>query len=263
MHHSMKFTFRWTLRAVLLLIALLIGPLLMAACSGLATSQNWYDADRSSAGIAPQPEDAPEAIVQVYHARAFGWRGYFAVHTWIATKPAGAGTYEVHEVTGWSRQKVRSRPGDPDRAWYGNEPHLIADIRGDKAAELIPKIEAAITDYPYQREYEAWPGPNSNTFTAWVIRAVPDFDVALPNIAIGKDYLDPPFVAETPSDSGFQVSAFGYAGVLASAYEGLEINLLGLSFGIDPLALGIKLPGIGQLSLLDPWEPASTPVTGP
>ncbi|TBW48978.1 DUF3750 domain-containing protein [Marinobacter halodurans] len=257
MHPTVKITSRWSLRLILMLATLLSGPLFMAACSGLNASQDWHTADRSSSGLAPTPQQAPEAIVQVYAARAFSWRGYFAVHTWIATKAANADTYEVHEVMGWRRDKVRTGPGLPDRAWYGNEPTLLADIRGPAADRLIPAIKDAVARYPYRYEYDAWPGPNSNTFTAWVIRAVPGLDVALPNIAVGKDYLEAPFVAETPSDSGFQVSAFGYAGVLASLREGLEINLLGLSFGLDPLALGIKLPGIGQIGLLDPWQPDS------
>lgn len=254
------FTLRWLIRFVLLVVVLLAGPLLVAACSGFDTQDTWYNADRSSAGIAPLPADEPEAIVQVYHARAFGWRGYFAVHTWIATKEEGASTYWVHEVTGWGSQKVRSRPAEPDTAWYGSEPVQIADIRGKQAARLIPQIQQAIADYPFQRIYEAWPGPNSNTFTAWIIRQVPELDVALPNTAIGKDYLEAPYVAATPSDSGYQLSLLGYAGVLASVREGLEVNVLGLSFGIDPMSLGIKVPGVGQLGLLDPWQPQSAPI---
>ena len=38
-------------------------------------------------------------------------------------------------------------------------------------------------------------------------------------------------------------------GVLAARQEGLELNLLGLSFGIDFLRPAIKLPGIGRLGV--------------
>lgn len=249
----MKAILKWPLRTCLLLLALLTGPAFMAACGNLQVGQSWHQADRSSAGIAPRPEQAPEAIVQVYGARAFGWRGYFAVHTWIAVKEEKARQYTVHEVTGWGSRKVRSRSGDPDRAWYGNAPELLADIRGERAAAMIPQISAAIGDYPYPDRYDAWPGPNSNTFVAWVIRQVPDLDVALPNTAIGKDYLGNGLVSRTPSDSGYQFSLGGYFGVLASVREGLELNLLGLSLGVDPLALAVKLPGVGHLGLRDPW----------
>lgn len=245
--------FWWLAKAGLLLLLLLAGPLFMAACSNIQSNQNWFDADRSSAGIAPRAEEFPEAIVQVYGARAFGWRGYFAVHTWIATKEAGANSYVVHDVTGWGSHTVRSRPGDPDRAWYGNAPQLIADFRGSRAAELIPEIQDAVAKYPYPNRYEAWPGPNSNTFVAWVIRQVPDLDVALPNTAIGKDYLGDGYISRTPGGLGYQVSANGYVGLLASVREGLELNIMGLSLGVDPLALAIKLPGVGHLGFRDPW----------
>lgn len=33
------------------------------------------------------PAMHPEAVVQVYAGRPFGWRGAFAVHTWLAAKP--------------------------------------------------------------------------------------------------------------------------------------------------------------------------------
>lgn len=47
---------------------------------------NWRTANRSSAGIAPSPLKEKEAVVQVYAARTYNWRGYFAVHPWIAVK---------------------------------------------------------------------------------------------------------------------------------------------------------------------------------
>lgn len=253
----MSSSLKWLVRALVLLAVLLSGPAFIAACSSHA-SQSWRDTDRSSAGIAPLPESTREAVVLVYGARAYGWRGYFAVHTWLATKAEGASHYVVHDVTGWGYQTVRSRPGEPDTAWYGNPPQLLADIRGDRAAAAIPNILAAVDAYPYPNEYTAWPGPNSNTFTAWVVRHVPELDVALPNTAIGKDYLGDGILARTPSASGYQFSLNGYFGLLASVREGLELNVLGLTIGVDPMALAVKLPGIGHVGLRDPWMDTST-----
>ena len=231
------------------LFLLLTGPLLLATSSSLQSAESWQTASRDSAGIAPLPGDAQEAIIQVYGARAWSWRGYFAVHTWISTKEQGADHYRVHEVTGWRRYVVNSRPGDPDRRWYGAEPVLYADIRGPDAERLIPEIYQAVESYPYPTEYEAWPGPNSNTFVAWVIRETEGLNVALPNHAIGKDYLGDKVAAPVPGGSGYQISLGGYFGVLAGVREGLEVNVLGLSLGVNPLGLGIKLPGIGELAL--------------
>ncbi|AOY86948.1 hypothetical protein BKP64_01445 [Marinobacter salinus] len=245
----MKQTFKyaaWSLGGLLLLLA---GPLLLATSGSLQGAESWQTASRDSAGIAPRPEQFDEAVVQVYGARAWRWRGYFSVHTWIATKEKGANTYRVHEVTGWRHYVVNSHPGEPDRRWYGAEPELYADIRGEEAQDLIPAIYEAVQAYPYPTEYEAWPGPNSNTFIAWVIREVPGLNVALPSNAIGKDYLGSDVFAEAPGGAGYQFSLGGYFGLLAGVREGLELNVLGLSFGVNPLGLGIKLPGIGELAL--------------
>lgn len=248
---------RWLSRTTVFLLVLLAGPALIAACS-TQSGQSWRDADRSSAGIAPLPGQTEEAIVQVYGARAYNWRGNFAVHTWIATKARGASTYVVHDVTGWGYKAVRSRPGEPDTAWYGNPPMLLADLRGEKADAAIINIRTAIDAYPFANEYKAWPGPNSNTFVAWVIRQVPELNVALPNTAIGKDYLADGVFAKAPSGSGYQFSLNGYFGLMASIREGVELNILGLNMGIDPLALAVKLPGIGHIGLRDPWMDRST-----
>ena len=123
---------------------------------------------------------------------ALNWRGIFGVHTWIATKPPDATQYTIHHVIGWRAYRnlpvVVSAPGIPDGRWFGNEPELLLDIRGDVAAAAIPKIVQATATYPYADEYQLWPGPNSNTFMAYVGRQVPELKMDLPATAIGKDY---------------------------------------------------------------------------
>ena len=76
---------------------------------------------------------------------------------------------------------------------------------------------------------------------------MPELEVHLPPTAIGKDYLGDQLVATAPSGRGFQLSVYGLLGILASRIEGIEVNLLGLSFGIDPFAPALKLPFIGRL----------------
>lgn len=230
-------------------ILMLGGPLVMLAGSSIDLDSHWSTADRSAAGLAPSPGEARDAIVQVYAARAFNWRGAFGVHTWIATKAENAAYYRVYEVTRWRGAVHASRQRAPDRAWYGNPPQLLASYRGDAAARLITPIDAAATDYPRAGQYRIWPGPNSNTFTAWVIRQVPGLRVHLPPTAIGKDYLLEGWVAKVPSESGYQVSLGGLAGLLLARDEGIEINILGLVFGIDYAMPALKFPGIGRLGL--------------
>jgi hypothetical protein len=214
-------------------------------------ASDWQTASREPVGLAPAAAAHPGAIVQVYSARAWGWRGYFGVHTWIAVKPAGAAAYTTYEVIGWrlrysdSALAIRSRV--PDERWFGSAPELLADKRGPGADALIARIDRAAREYPFPGEYSMWPGPNSNTFTAWVARAVPELEVDLPPTAIGKDYLGDRLVASAPSGSGVQVSLYGLLGVTASSVEGLELNLLGLTFGADLFPPALKLPFIGRI----------------
>lgn len=243
---------RWLGWLALTLGLLLIGPLIMLAGPQIELDSHWASADRSPAGLAPAPAATPEAVVQIYAARAFNWRGAFGVHTWIATKAAGAPHYRIYQVTRWSRPTVSKRRGSPDRAWFGNPPWLLADYRGDVAARMILHIEEAVAAYPLAERYRAWPGPNSNTFVAWVVRQVPGLRVQLPPLAVGKDYLVDGPLAEAPSDSGYQLALGGLIGVLVALEEGLEINLLGLTLGVDFAEPALALPGIGRVGLPQP-----------
>lgn len=224
----------------------LSGPLLMLTSDNIRLGVPWYAADRSSAELAPAPSTTPQAVVQIYAARAFSWRGLFAVHTWVTTKPAGTNAYTVHQVTGWNRPALTSREDIPDRRWVGATPRLLLDLRGPVAARAITHIEKALPEYPFPT-YRIWPGPNSNTFTAWLVRQVPELHVELPPTAIGKDYLAGVPIAMAPSGSGYQLSLYGALGVLAAWDEGIEINLFGLVWGIDPAAGAITWPGFGRI----------------
>ena len=244
-------------KLLLCVMILAIGPILALAGGTVRLGQDWRTADRSSAGIAPAPAEVAEAVVSVWAARAFNWRGLLAVHTWIATKAENAPHYMVHQVIGWRGRGggnvVVSSPDHPDRSWYGQPPRLVKELRGPAAARAIPKILDAVDSYPYTHHYRLWPGPNSNTFTAFVARRVPELGVDLPAIAIGKDYLeDGRVVAPAPGGRGFQISLFGLAGVLVGIEEGIEINALGLVFGLDPLGPAIKLPGVGRIGFGGP-----------
>ncbi len=231
---------------------LLCGPLLMLASSQVVLDRHWSSADRSSAGLAPAADEVHDAVVQVYAARAYHWRGAFGVHTWIATKAEGGGQYRTYQVMSWRRPTVVVSTGVPDRRWYGNAPKLLADYRGSRAQAMLAAIDSAVAHYPASDRYRAWPGPNSNSFVAWVARQVPSLDVVLPNTAIGKDYLFDDVIAPTTSRSGYQFSIGGILGVTAGLAEGVELNLLGLSFGVDVLYPAFKIPGIGRLGVARP-----------
>jgi hypothetical protein len=127
-------------------------------------------------------------------------------------------------------------------------------VSGAEAERLIPKIQAAVRDYAYARngDYRVWPGPNSNSFTAAVLRAVPELRVSLPANAVGRDYRDGFYFGRTDSGTGFEVNFAGVAGLKVGWVEGIEVDLLGLVAGLDLRHPAVKLPGYGRIGIEPP-----------
>jgi hypothetical protein len=214
--------------------------------------RSWRDADWSSTGSLPQARAEPQARVLVLSSRAGGWKGVVAVHSWIVLKRAGASGWTRYDVAGWGNPlKVNNWP--PDGRWFGSVPSVVADVRGAAAEALIPKIEAAVRNYQYAQagEYRVWPGPNSNTFVATVLRAVPELGVELPPNAIGRDFRPLPYAGASGSRTGIEANLWGLLGVKLGWVEGIEVNVLGLVAGLDLRHPAVKLPGFGRIGLFD------------
>lgn len=164
-----------------------------AFAAGALAHGNWAQSSRASANIAPSPEEERGAVVQAYAAPVWGWRGLFADHTWVSVKPQNADSYTVYEVVGWRLRRglpaLRIAKDIPDRLWFGERPRLLADVRGEKARTAAAEIAKAAAEYPWPDEYRAFPGPNSNTFTAWIARRVPQLGLKLPWRAVGKGFV--------------------------------------------------------------------------
>lgn len=230
----------------------LISLFLLSACG----SKDWRTATRESAGLAPKAEAHPGAVVQLYAARAIRWRGWFAVHCWVAYKEAGAKSYTSLHVTRWGlragKSTIMEKQDVPDRYWFGARPELIADLRGADAEAAIPKIRQAVLNYPHRTLYRAWPGPNSNTFVSYIMRQVPEFGIELPPNAVGKDWMDRGrYYGVTESGKGRKVSLYGILGASVGPAEGIEFNLLGLNFGFDLLRPALKIPLVGRVGMAD------------
>ncbi len=93
--------FRFTAFCLFFLILLFVAPQIWSYLTYQPPAANWWNASHAETGLAPDPDDTTEAVVQVYAAPAFGWRGAFAEHTWLALKDAEAGHYDRYEVIGW------------------------------------------------------------------------------------------------------------------------------------------------------------------
>lgn len=179
------------MKSLKLLTCIILMGLLSANCS---FNKDWQTASRESSGSAPDPLTTKEAVVLVYGADAWGWRGWFAIHTWVATKRTGEEFYTVYDVIGWrgrhNQPVMRIARDVPDRFWYGEKPRILKQYIGEGGDSLIDAIEQAARDYPWKRTYAAFPGPNSNTFVAWIGKQVPELDLRLPFSAIGSGYVN-------------------------------------------------------------------------
>jgi hypothetical protein len=210
---------------------------------------NWRNADWSSAGLLPAAREDRRAAIYVMAARTGGLKGLVAIHSWIVTKAAGGARYFRYDKFSWGNP-IRINALPADARWHSHEPEILLALHGDKATRLIPKIEKAVKAYPYSKpgDYRLWPGPNSNTFIAHVLKSVPELGLILPPEAVGRDYRRfDDFVTLSPDKRNLELSLGGYAGLAVGPLYGLEVRIGGLVFGVDIARPGIKLPGVGRV----------------
>ncbi len=255
-----------TLTRLLLLIFVvtILVPLAIGCARFFPSEGSWRSLPRHSSGLAPDPRIESRAVVQIFAARTVGWRGIVATHPWIILKRAGEPAYRRYDVVGWGNgRKLRQDYAVADGLWFGAAPKVLVDLRGAEAEQAIDPILAAIDSYPYKDEYRTWPGPNSNTFLAHIGREVPELKLDLPTTAIGKDYRpwDRP-IGYAPSGRGVQLSLFGLAGLIIAPEEGIEINVLSLSLGIDVLRPALRLPFLGRVGMDDVRHQVDEPAQG-
>ena len=230
----------------------LVLPLLVN--SGIETLETNLRQDVGSGGPATHPENDNQSVLQVYAARTWGPKGLFAVHSWIAMKRQGDEDFEVIQVIGWRQDALgnvlfRER-NVPINSWWGNEATCILDLRGEDVESIIDKVDAAIVAYPWKRDYRLFPGPNSNTFVAWIGLQVPEMGLDLPSTAIGKDWRPlENSLGSSASGTGIQASLFGLLGTSIGFEEGLEINILGLNFELDLFDLALEIPLFGRYEI--------------
>jgi hypothetical protein len=239
-------------RLLVAILALFLVPIGARAVRFAASDapRSWHQADWSSTGMLPPAAEYEPARVIVFTGQAGSWKGVFAVHSWIVLKHEGDAQWTRYDVVGWG-SPVRLNHRAPDGLWYGNAPVAVADVSGAPAGKLIPKIEAAVKSYAYGRrgDYRVWPGPNSNSFVAAVLRAVPELGVALPANAVGRDYREGFYAGLTDSGTGVELNVNGFAAFKLGWVEGVEVGLLGLVAGLDLRHPGLKLPGYGRIGL--------------
>jgi hypothetical protein len=251
-----KYFLKNSMKKYLLFLFLLafffLGPVIVLLKHQVDFNQHWSTASRESAHLAPDPKAFSPAVLQIYQARTYGWRGLWAVHIWLAFKERNSGQYVVLQVLGWRAFQglsvVLMTKDLPDRYWFGNKPQLIKDWRGEEAEKIITQTKTFAAQYSYPHYYNFWPGPNSNTFFAFLGRSIPELKLSLSPLAVGKDFLGLlTFFAKTPSGTGYQISFWGIIGFMVAKEEGIELNICGLVAGINPAKKTIFWPGLEEI----------------
>lgn len=119
--------------------------------------------------------------------------GLLAAHYWFNVHEPLAGRCDRWEV--WQAPNAGGRSAGhlhcnlkaPEDGVGGGPARLAAQWQGADALRLKAILEEAQTRYPFCDHYAPWPGPNSNTFVAWVLRRA-GIDFRLPWNAIGRNY---------------------------------------------------------------------------
>ena len=119
------------------------------------------------------------------------WIGAIAWHYWfVVCDGTGRHRWEVWQTKnagGWCIGHVHRDLKHPDDGVGGGPSKVVAEWDGDKAAKIVRVLES-IKSYPYCQRYHYWPGPNSNTFVAWVLREA-GIDYKLSRKGLGQSYL--------------------------------------------------------------------------
>lgn len=118
--------------------------------------------------------------------------GALAEHYWFVTfDDSGAcerwEVWQTPDAGGRSFGHLHCNLKEPDAGVGGGPSRVVAQWRSGDAHNLLEALKSAEKTYPFRDRYLPWPGPNSNTFVAWVLRRA-GIEFALPWKAIGKDF---------------------------------------------------------------------------
>lgn len=167
-----------------------------------------------------------------------------ARHPWFATRRAGEEHWELWEVGGGGET------GNP----FVHPPYLHPVLhgvwRGAAAERGIACLEREAPAWKAELRYRFYPGPNSNTFGDVMLRRC-GLTASLPATAVGKDWRGGFGINWTSEGTGFQVET-PVVGVRLGLKEGIEVHVIGLSFGVDLWPPAIILPlGVGRIGFAD------------
>jgi hypothetical protein len=198
-------------------------------------------------------------VVQLWYATLPRLLRPIAVHCWFAVWDTFSQRWQRWEVWqaenagGESLGYVHCDRRHPASGVGGGLPQLAVAWDGS-AAQSICSVLAKPQEYPHWNHYRAWPGPNSNTFVAWVLRRA-GLHYRLDPRAIGKDY-GGPYGARGCSRPLSAELETPLLGVKVGVHDGVEVHLLGFTCGLGWWPLELSTP-VGRLSFRGKGAPST------
>jgi hypothetical protein len=187
-----------------------------------------------------------EPVVQLGYSPLPTRLGAVAVHYHFLTYDPAEGCWHRWDLWQYPDQGGTAHWGhvhrdllDPGSGVGGDPPRIEREWRGDEARALLSAL-ARSPEYPYRDKYLAWPGPNSNTYPAWVLREA-GVSADLDPRGIGRDYHGRVGAGRTTTRTGVGAGC-ATLGVTVGLEDGVELHFLCFTFGLDAWPPAIKTP---------------------
>jgi len=197
---------------------------------------------RSFTPLAPAPSGP---VVQLRSAPMPTALAYIARHHFFVVFDPAEGQWHRWELWqhadagGLSWGHVHRDLLGPDSDVGGGAPRVEREWHGSDARALLAVLRRP-GDYPHRNTYVAVPGPDCNTYVAWVLREA-GVSADLDPRALGKDYLGPVGVARTTTGTGVQAET-SLLGVKVGVQDGVELHFVNFTGGINTWPPAIKTP---------------------
>jgi hypothetical protein len=222
---------------------------LLLAWLGLALAGEAYSWWRPTAWTATAMPDEP--VVQLRCSTVPDPLRLLVVHYWFAVFDPETERWHRWEVwqqanaggTSWGH--VHKDLMNADANTGGGPMQVRAEWHGPEARALAQAV-ARSPEYPDRGRYLAWPGPNSNTYVAWVLRRA-GVAADLEPRGIGKDYLGLAGIAISTTGTGVQAES-SLLGLKVGLRDGMELHFLYFTFGLDAWRPAVKTP-FGRLGM--------------
>jgi len=174
----------------------------------------------------------------------------FATHSYIDYRESvGSPWYRVevyNAKSGVVHKKISLASAYAKKRWK-ERVRILAQSDGSANPDFAEDIRDFVKNYD-DSVYQAYPGPNSNTFIEKLMRSVDGVSAMLDHNAIGKEKGF--YLGKTAGGTGVEAQT-PMLGLALGMKEGVEVNALGLSGGVNFYPPTLRIPFLPKIPS---WE---------